>query len=243
MAGTCPQPVLRNVEAPTRRACPERSRRACPEQRRRGGRRPGAGAPTGNLNALQHGRHSAQLRALIALFRAPAVEDVIARLLRRQAQRRRRLQRDAAALGLWLRHLDPDVPSPPVPLPRLTRRQTRLFAQALLHRVQYPPVQSNEKGPKTALPDTTEEKNSRKQSKFADTARPPNEGAAPNPSGRPSGLQPVVPSTPCAGAPASPLDPPTAAPVSPPPATPSSAPASRWRPRSPARFGSPSPGR
>jgi hypothetical protein len=32
--------------------------------KQRGGRRPGAGAPPGNLNGLKHGRHSKQLLAL-----------------------------------------------------------------------------------------------------------------------------------------------------------------------------------
>ncbi len=35
---------------------------------RRGGRRPGAGAPPGNLNALKHGRRSAQFAQLGALL-------------------------------------------------------------------------------------------------------------------------------------------------------------------------------
>jgi hypothetical protein len=203
--------------------------RACPERSRRGGKRPGAGAPKGNLNALKHGRHSAQLRALLALFHAPAVQDIIARLIRRQARRQRRLQRDAAVLGLWLHHLDPNASPPPIPLPRLTRRQTRLLADTLAHHVLHPPIQSTENHPKTALPDTPDEKNPPTQSNPPDTDCPPNARAASRRVGeRPTGPQavavaaglqpcpPSLPSTPCAVASAAP---PPAAPVSPSPAT------------------------
>ena len=96
-----------------------------------GGIRPGAGAPRGNLNALKHGQNSAQLRALLLLFHTPAVRDLLARLLDRRARRNLELQRDAAAVGLWLRHLRSNVP-PPIPLPTLNPRQVRLFARAMV---------------------------------------------------------------------------------------------------------------
>jgi len=44
--------------------CPSVARKG---KSKRGGRRPGAGAPKGNLNALKHGRHSKQFAALGAL--------------------------------------------------------------------------------------------------------------------------------------------------------------------------------
>jgi hypothetical protein len=47
----------------------------------RGGRRPGAGAPRHNLNALKSGRHSIQLRALIlALIASPKARALLLRL-------------------------------------------------------------------------------------------------------------------------------------------------------------------
>ena len=47
----------------------------------RGGRRPGAGAPRGNLNGLKTGRHSRQVQALqIALRAVPLTADVVRRL-------------------------------------------------------------------------------------------------------------------------------------------------------------------
>jgi len=159
----CPEPVLSNAEGPSRR----------------GGKRPGAGAPRGNLNALKHGQHSAQLRALILLFHAPALRLLIARLIRRQARRDRQLQRDAAAVGLWLQHLDPDDSPPPISLPRLTRRQTRLLADTLAHHLLRPPIQSTETAPKSALPDTPHEKNRRTQSNPPDSDPPPNARAVP----------------------------------------------------------------
>jgi hypothetical protein len=57
-----------------------------PERKRprRGGRRPGAGAPKGNLNALKHGANSQQLRDLaIALSLVPDARKALVRLVRR----------------------------------------------------------------------------------------------------------------------------------------------------------------
>jgi hypothetical protein len=55
----------------------------------RGGRRPGAGAPKGNLNGFKHGRNSQQYRHLLELI-ARDPEAVIA--LRDYAERNRRRQ-------------------------------------------------------------------------------------------------------------------------------------------------------
>jgi hypothetical protein len=47
----------------------------------RGGRRPGAGAPKGNTNALKTGRHSVRVRAVIdALLADPETREVLLRL-------------------------------------------------------------------------------------------------------------------------------------------------------------------
>ena len=51
-----------------------------PASKKRGGKRPGAGAPKGNLNAFKSGRYSKQMRALrLALRAMPATSDVVRR--------------------------------------------------------------------------------------------------------------------------------------------------------------------
>ena len=55
-------------------------RPATSNQRPKGGRRPGAGAPRGNLNALKSGRYSRQVRALkLALQAVPLTAEVLRR--------------------------------------------------------------------------------------------------------------------------------------------------------------------
>ena len=56
----------------------------------RGGKRPGAGAPKRNLNALKHGRHSAQVQQLaLTLALLPSVRDTLIKVARRQRRQRR----------------------------------------------------------------------------------------------------------------------------------------------------------
>jgi hypothetical protein len=58
--------------------------------RRHGGRRPGAGAPQGNLNALKTGRYSRRVKALRAALSAmPLTTDLLAQMTGRE---RRKLQ-------------------------------------------------------------------------------------------------------------------------------------------------------
>lgn len=65
----------------------------------RGGRRPGAGAPHGNLNALKHGRDSAYVQTLIqALAAHPATREALIRLARRQRAHKRQAERTAALI-------------------------------------------------------------------------------------------------------------------------------------------------
>ena len=65
----------------------------------RGGKRPGAGAPHGNLNALKHGRNSSHVQALIqALAAHPTTRDVLIRLARRQRAAKRQAARTANLL-------------------------------------------------------------------------------------------------------------------------------------------------
>ena len=56
----------------------------------RGGRRPGAGAPKGNWNALSSGRRSARLRALILSLKHDRHFLMVYALLRLAAVRQRR---------------------------------------------------------------------------------------------------------------------------------------------------------
>ncbi|MDP3766961.1 MAG: hypothetical protein Q8S13_03010 [Dehalococcoidia bacterium] len=59
-----------------------------PRTSKRGGRRPGAGAPRGNLNALKSGRYSKRLKALRgALAAMPQTADVLAKTTGRDRRR------------------------------------------------------------------------------------------------------------------------------------------------------------
>ena len=59
-----------------------------PPTRPRGGRRPGAGAPKGNLNALKSGRYSKRLAALRAALTAmPLTADVLAKMTGRDRRK------------------------------------------------------------------------------------------------------------------------------------------------------------
>jgi len=98
----------------------------------RGGKRPGAGAPRGNLNALKHGLRSQQVRALsLALAQIPLFRCYLQRLARRRQQN----SAAAVALAAWLRHLDalhaPGARGPLPPPPPLTQRGIRLLARYL----------------------------------------------------------------------------------------------------------------
>lgn len=73
---------------------------APPKRPGRGGRRAGAGAPRGNMNALKHGLRSKQFAALGAILAAdPKVRQSLLALADRHQVKRRRAQ-DIAALIL-----------------------------------------------------------------------------------------------------------------------------------------------
>ena len=56
----------------------------------KGGRRPGAGAPKGNTNALKSGRHSARFKAVFtAMSQVPEIRDYFAMVRRRQLRNER----------------------------------------------------------------------------------------------------------------------------------------------------------
>jgi len=64
---------------------------------KRGGRRPGAGAPRGNLNALKHGRRSRQFAEIGAVIAAdPGASANLLALARRQQHKHRRAEETAA---------------------------------------------------------------------------------------------------------------------------------------------------
>ncbi|MGB6836100.1 MAG: hypothetical protein WBF66_00165 [Dehalococcoidia bacterium] len=103
----------------------------------RGGPRPGAGAPRGNLNALKHGLHSDQMKALaLALAQLPLFRRYLQRLAARRATQRRELATAVQVLSSWVlyqRALDKGstVRLPP-PRRRMTKRGARLLARAII---------------------------------------------------------------------------------------------------------------
>ena len=63
----------------------------------RGGKRPGAGAPKGNLNALKTGSRSQQLNTVIeALLASPTLRRVMLKLVQQDVRRNQRLQQAIA---------------------------------------------------------------------------------------------------------------------------------------------------
>jgi hypothetical protein len=71
---------------------------------KRGGKRPGAGAPKGNLNALKHGRRSRQFAEIGAIIAAvPGVGDSLRALAGRRDTKRRREEEAAteAVIGVY----------------------------------------------------------------------------------------------------------------------------------------------
>ena len=64
-----------------------------------GGRRPGAGAPKGNLNALKHGRNSRRQAQLVeALMQVPQTRDTLIALGKRNRRLRRQAEEGAGVL-------------------------------------------------------------------------------------------------------------------------------------------------
>jgi hypothetical protein len=81
---------------------PTESTPASPEPRpkgKHGGARPGAGAPKGNLNALKHGRRSAQFAAIGALLAAdPKIREALLTMASRKNMKQRKAQTVAATI-------------------------------------------------------------------------------------------------------------------------------------------------
>jgi ribosomal protein L17 len=65
----------------------------------RGGKRPGAGAPKGNLNGFKHGRNSQQHRKLLQLIaRDPEVVAILIARAEHTQRRANRMRKQAEAL-------------------------------------------------------------------------------------------------------------------------------------------------
>ena len=87
----------------------------------RGGRRPGAGAPKGNLNALRTGTRSKQLKAVVlALLIVPQTRHVLLHFSRLEQNRRALL---AEAIGAYARLLK--LPSRERSIKSIQRKQNR----------------------------------------------------------------------------------------------------------------------
>jgi hypothetical protein len=74
--------------------------------KKRGGKRPGAGAPKGNMNALKHGRYSKQFAEAGSLVAAsPKIRDALIALGERHDFKRRKAEEIAVDLfGHIMRH-------------------------------------------------------------------------------------------------------------------------------------------
>ena len=82
----------------------------------RGGKRPGAGAPRGNTNAVKTGRHSARLRAIAkALSAVPEIRDLLLEAERRQQREQRKAQRLALRALQDIASRIPDENNPLLP--------------------------------------------------------------------------------------------------------------------------------
>lgn len=91
----------------------------------RGGRRPGAGPPKGNLNALKNGSRSKQLRILIiALMAFPQTRSVLLQFSRLEQRRLDRLQKAVNEYARLLR-----LPSRERTIKSIQVKQTRSAIQ------------------------------------------------------------------------------------------------------------------
>ena len=87
--------------------------RACPERSRRGGKRPGAGAHRGNLNAVKSGRYSRRLHALAdSLAGVPQVRSLLLEFHRRQRSEDKKAARLARQALIDLLSSTPDANNP-----------------------------------------------------------------------------------------------------------------------------------
>ena len=99
-----------NLQPPTSPSVPHPCSSVDKHPKPRGGRRPGAGAPRGNLNALKHGRRSSQFAAIGAILSAdPRIRDSLLALARRHDMKNARSLEVAAELFVQLYNHARDV--------------------------------------------------------------------------------------------------------------------------------------
>ena len=66
-------------------------------RKRRGGPRPGSGPPKGNLNALKHGRFSRRHKIILeAILEVPAAREALIGVMKRNRQRQKQAELEAA---------------------------------------------------------------------------------------------------------------------------------------------------
>ena len=81
-----------------------------PSRLRRGGRRPGAGTPRGNFNAVKHGMRSERVRrGMIILALLPEVVDALRTLKQVDAQTYRQRLLEAVLTAKRAALMDPDL--------------------------------------------------------------------------------------------------------------------------------------
>jgi hypothetical protein len=81
-----------------------------------GGRRPGAGAPRGNMNGLKHGKYSARHRRLVAIIASiPEVRDGLLAIGRRRRRQQRLAEAGASELLAGLLQRAGDIVLNPQP--------------------------------------------------------------------------------------------------------------------------------
>jgi hypothetical protein len=82
------------------------SENQCPSvaKKKRGGPRPGSGPPTGNLNALKHGRFSRRHKIILeTILEVPEAREALIGVMKRNRQRQKHAELEAAYLLMrWL---------------------------------------------------------------------------------------------------------------------------------------------
>lgn len=105
-------------------------------KRPHGGRRPGAGAPRGNLNALKHGHNSTyQQRLLEALVTVPEIAEALAALAARRRKQQRKAEAGAAALLADLLRRTGEVVLAPEDNQPENNQELLVFLRAAEHRL------------------------------------------------------------------------------------------------------------
>lgn len=130
-------------------------------KRPHGGRRPGAGAPRGNLNALKHGRNSSyQQRLLAALVTVPEIAEALAVLAARRRKQQRKAEAGAAALLSDLLRRTGEVVLAPEDNQPQNNQELLVFLQAAERRLREILAEQSSSRAKTASQSSTPKKDS-----------------------------------------------------------------------------------